>query len=158
MPRADGDSNHDAELQSLLQEQDLCALNTFHAKPSHTYHSTTARSQIEYILVRTSDAGAHAKHAKPMSPFPVAGERLVNHKRRLLWHCGLSPCSPVQRDRQHQYDVNSLQQAASENSPAAQALQGAVANRVAQLEEQHSVENPMGGDLPVLAEWTQVGH
>ena len=65
---------------------------------------------------------------------------------------------PRAADRQHQYDVNSLQQAASENSPAAQALQGAVANRVAQLEEQHSVENPMGGDLPVLAEWTQVGH
>ena len=72
-------SNLDKELQTLLKEHSLCALNTWHARPAFTFRSPTVDSQIDYIIMRCDDSKHRSKLAKPLHDFPVGAHRLTNH-------------------------------------------------------------------------------
>ncbi|CAE7655287.1 unnamed protein product, partial [Symbiodinium necroappetens] len=132
----------DHDLQNLLVDFDLCALNTFHAKPAYTYSSTTTKSQIDFILARVKDSGRGAKTARPIQGFPVAGDRLANHLpiQAVLPICPFQWQPAAEPARQQQYDATALQAAVVSHSCAAQALQQAVAARAALLPEQATIE------------------
>ena len=135
--------DQDGGLQDLLVEHDLCALNTFHAKPGHTFVSTTSKSQIDFVLVKRKDSGGQAKQAKPIKGFPVAGDRLVNH----LPLQATIPVRPFQcqlavtaAPRRPPFDAQALQVAVQTQPEAAQQMQQAVAARVAVLSDQEPID------------------
>ena len=68
-------TNHSTELQQLIVDLDLCALNTFHSKPKHTYFSPQTSSQIDFVLCRRTEARGQAFHAHPLHSFPCATAR-----------------------------------------------------------------------------------
>ena len=130
-PNPELHNNHDATLQQLIQDQELCALNTWHARPHHTFFSTSGRSQLDYILAKCSDAGATAKQSAPLPDFPVTGDRLANHlpvqatlQLRPFWHASPARKAPPAFDR------HVLQQALEQCLPQAQQLQQAVSVRI----------------------------
>ncbi|CAE7260053.1 Pol, partial [Symbiodinium sp. CCMP2456] len=139
VPKNDVPHHQDPDFQNLLMEHDLCALNTFHAKPAFTYVSTTSQSQIDFVLVRTKDARGGARTAQPIRGFPVTGGRLANH----LPVQATIPMIPFQRQPakratpRPQFDVAALQLAvrAQPHSAQAQELRQAVATRVAGVSE-----------------------
>ena len=126
--------NHCARLQQLLVDHQLVATNTWHAKPWHTYCSSEVSSQIDYVITRAADARGSTKHAAPLVQFPVAGWRQAGH-----WPIHARVClQPYRRHppQPHRFttmcDVSALQQAVTMHTPAAQALQAAVAARLTQ--------------------------
>ena len=138
VPSSATHSNHDKELQTLVQECGLCAVNTWHASPVHTYYSPTVSSQIDYVLVRQSAANHRAKLASPISGFPVGANRQTNH----LPVQAAIPMLPMsvqartgQKAVEHRFQATALQAAVARKSPDVQALQAAVAHRLAALPE-----------------------
>ena len=72
-------SKLDSRLPQLLERHDLCALNSWHARPLHTYYGHTGYSQIDYIITRRNTATGTSRQARPLHQFPVAGWRLAGH-------------------------------------------------------------------------------
>ena len=72
--------NHSRELQQLVVDQDLCVLNTFNSRPRHTYYSPQARTQIDFVMQRRSEARGVAFKAGPLHSFPVGATREAGHK------------------------------------------------------------------------------
>ena len=137
-PPPNSHSNHDRELQTLVQECGLCATNTWHARPMHTYYSPTIRSQLDYVMVRLHAANHRAKQAKPLHEFPVGASRQTNH----LPVQAAIPVLPMsvqaragQRPMEHRFQAGDLQTAVSHHSTEAQTLQAAVERRLAALPE-----------------------
>ena len=105
----------------LLRDHGLCALNTWVARPHHTFESHHGKSQIDFIIARLRDSRGAAKQAKLLHSFPVGA-----------WHQGGRwpllanvPITPFNRrphaasNTQHSYDKKSLQAAVANNSPEA---------------------------------------
>ena len=69
----------DPQLNRLLTAHNLCALNTWGARPAYTHYSHTGKTQIDYVLTRCATAGQTSKMAKPLINFPVAGWRQAGH-------------------------------------------------------------------------------
>ena len=141
-PNPELHNNLDATLQQLIQDQELCALNTWHARPHHTFFSTSGRSQIDYILTKCSDAGATAKQSAPLPDFPVTGDRLANHlpvqatlQLRPFWHASPDRKAPPAFDR------HVLQQALEQCLPQAQQLLQAVSTRISALQAPASMHH-----------------
>ena len=155
VPRPDTHDNHDATLQQVLQDYELCAVNTWHARPHTTFFSTTTRSQLDYILVRQGDAGATAKQSAPLHRFPVTGDRLSNHvpvqttlPLRPFW------MQPTDRQAPPAFDRDALQHAIEHRSPQAQLLHQAVEARVQALPAQDSMHHMHGAINDILLQET----
>ena len=75
-----------SSLLNVLIAHDLCAVNTWRgpAKQAYTYSMGNARTLIDYIFVRASDADNHAKGCLPMTTFPIADWRLDGRHRVLV--------------------------------------------------------------------------
>ena len=134
VPKPDSHSNLDKDLQTLIQECDLCALNTWHARPMHTFTSPSVKSQLDYVLLRTHAANHGAKHAKPLHNFPVGAYRQTNHHPvqatiRMLPMAYRAPLAMAT----HRFAAAALQSAVTQNSDSAQALSQAVAERLLAL-------------------------
>ncbi|CAE7524862.1 Pol [Symbiodinium sp. CCMP2592] len=72
-------TGRDANLNRLLTAHNLCALNTWHARPAHTHYSHTGYTQIDFVITRRITAGQASKLAKPLADCPVAGWRQSGH-------------------------------------------------------------------------------
>ena len=72
-------STYDDHLQTLLVKHALVALNTWHAHRPATYYSTTGSSQIDFVVTRQRMSGGPAKHAQPITTFPIGAGRLAGH-------------------------------------------------------------------------------
>ncbi|CAE7892707.1 unnamed protein product, partial [Symbiodinium necroappetens] len=72
-------STLDSRMPQLLVHHDLCALNSWHARPMHTYYGHTGYSQIDYVITRRNVATGNSRQARPLHQFPVAGWRLAGH-------------------------------------------------------------------------------
>ena len=133
-PNPSSHNNQDRELQALLREYNLCALNTWHAKPAFTFSSPTVKSQIDYILLRCADSNHRAKLAKPLHDFPVGAHRLSNHcpvqAAIPMLPMGFRPHKP---QAAQQFQASDLQLAVASNSDTAQSLRQAVQQRLASL-------------------------
>ena len=134
VPKPSSHSNLDKDLQTLIQECDLCALNTWHSRPTHTYASPSVQSQLDYILMRSKDANHQAKLAMPLHSFPVGAYRQTTHYPvqatvRLLPMAYRAP----QLKADHRFEATALQSAVSQHSDSAQALQQAVEARLLAL-------------------------
>ena len=66
-------------LHTLLERFDLCVLNSWHAKPGHTYESTTSRTRIDFVITKLSDAKGPARYARPKYDFPIKAYNLAGH-------------------------------------------------------------------------------
>ena len=134
VPKPATHANHDRDLQTLLKECDLCAVNTWHSRPHHTFTSPSVRSQLDYVLLRTPSANRQAKQAAPMHSFPVGAYRQTNHHpvQAVIQMLPMAyRASKPQAD--FRFEAAALQSAVSQNSEAAQALQQAVATRLSAL-------------------------
>ena len=69
----------DPHLDRLVEQFQLCALNTWHAKPAHTCYGHTGKTQIDYVLTRRATAGGICREAAPVHSFPVARWRQSGH-------------------------------------------------------------------------------
>ena len=69
----------DPHLDRLVEQFQLCALNTWHAKPAHTYYGHTGKTQIDYVITRRATAGGICREAAPVHSFPVARWRQSGH-------------------------------------------------------------------------------
>ncbi|CAE7894335.1 Pol [Symbiodinium microadriaticum] len=134
---ATGASTLDQRLPQMLARHDLCALNSWHAHPAHTYYGPTGYSQIDYVLTRRSVAIGASRQAHPVHSFPVAGWRLAGH---LPLEAQL-PMLPIhwrpgrQSGQNQQLPINKarlLEAAATGNAEAA-ALQHLVAQKLQDL-------------------------
>ena len=126
----------DKQLHKLLEKCDLCVLNSWHAKPGHTYESTTSRTRIDFVVTKLSDAKGPARYAKPKYNFPIKAYSLAGHwpieatiavvpfNRRPP--AKPADCVTFQRDE--------LLVHTRTNSERAQALQQDVASRLAQVQ------------------------
>ncbi|CAE7203301.1 unnamed protein product [Symbiodinium necroappetens] len=119
-------------LPAQQQECDLCALNTWHSRPTYTYASV--KSQLDYILMRSQDANHQAKLATPLRSFPVGAYRQTTHYPvqaavRLLPMAYRAP----QLKAEHRFEATALQSAVSQHSDSAQALLQAVEARLLAL-------------------------
>ena len=143
VPRCDSHMDADAErLVDVAKYQQLTALNTWHARPAHTFFSSATTSQIDFIFTRQDRAGGEAKHCKPLRFFPVAAWRSAGHiplQARLIkptgpWHRTSPPTC--------QWNVQALQQAVIRKTSAALACRDYVDKKLTDtphgLEEAHS--------------------
>ncbi|CAE7831148.1 pol [Symbiodinium sp. CCMP2592] len=133
-------ANHSPELQQLLAEGDLCALNTWHTPHRDTYVTPTRNSQIDFVVVRCAEAKGKAKHCAPLVQFPVAGWRQAGHRplHAELWLRPFRRQETAQLPAQHRCQVDVLQQAVADQTETAQAMQTHVEARVQQLLQQSS--------------------
>ena len=134
VPKLNTHSNLDQDLQTLIQECDLCAINTWHARPMHTFTSPSTKSQLDYVLLRTNAANHGAKQAQPMHNFPIGAYRQTNHHPvqatiRMLPMAYRAPKAQAT----HRFAAAALQSAVAQNSDSAQALSRAVAERLLAL-------------------------
>ncbi|CAE7507209.1 unnamed protein product [Symbiodinium sp. CCMP2592] len=92
-------------------------------------------SQIDYLIVRSADAGATAKLSSPVNAFPVTGDRLSNHIP-IQASLQLRPFRHLPKDQKAPpaFDRNALQAAIAADDPQAQLLQQTVSARVSALE------------------------
>ena len=134
VPRPATHANQDKELQTLLKECDLCAVNTWHSRPHHTFTSPSVKSQLDYVLLRTHSANHHAKHASPIHSFPVGAYRQTNH-HPVQAVVQMLPMAyrASQPQAEFRFEAAALQSAVSQHSDAAQALQQAVETRLSAL-------------------------
>ena len=134
VPKPATHANHDKDLQTLLKECDLCAVNTWHSRPHHTFTSPSVRSQLDYVLLRTQSANHQAKQAAPMHSFPVGAYRQTNHHpvQAVIQMLPMAyRASRPQAD--FRFEAAALQSAVSQHSAAAQGLQQAVETRLSAL-------------------------
>ncbi|CAE7771585.1 pol [Symbiodinium sp. CCMP2592] len=133
-------ANHSPELQQLLAEGDLCALNTWHTPHRDTYVTPTHNSQIDFVVVRCAEAKGKAKHCIPLVRFPVAGWRQAGHRplHAELWLRPFRRQEPAHLPAQHRCQLDVLQQAVADQTEPAQAMQTHVEARVQQLLQQSS--------------------
>ena len=66
-------------LQKIVERHELCVLNTWHAKPGHTYESSASRTRIDFVMTRLGDAKGPARFAKPNYAFPVKAYTSAGH-------------------------------------------------------------------------------
>ena len=78
VPKPATHANQDKELQTLLKECDLCAVNTWHSRPHHTFTSPSVKSQLDYVLLRTHSANHQAKLAA-LSALPPGAALCPEH-------------------------------------------------------------------------------
>ena len=136
VPKPSSHSNLDNDLQTLIQECDLCALNTWHARPMHTFTSPSVKSQLDYVLLRTSTATHGAKLAKPLHQFPVGAYRQTNHhpvQAAIRMLPMAYRASTAQAGHKHHFAAAALQSAVTQHSASAQALLQAVEERLLAL-------------------------
>ena len=125
-------SSLDDNLSKLLAKHDLCALNSWHARPAHTFTSHTGVSQIDYIITRRNTATGASRQAGPVHHFSVAGWRQA---RRLPLQAQI-PALPIhwrpgmQAQLPPKVDKARLAQAAATGNGDALALQELVASRL----------------------------
>ena len=125
----------DQQLNRLLTAHNLCALNTWSARPAYTHYSHTGNTQIDYVLVRCVTAGQNSKAAKPLVSFPVAGWRQSGHLPiqaplsivPVHWRTDIAGAKPLQ------YDKSALQAALASNTEQAGALRQRVQAAVSQV-------------------------
>ena len=133
-PKTTQHNNHDPCFQQLLLDHELCALNTWHARPHHTYKTPSTKSQIDYIITKNSTATHTSRQSSPIHNFPVAGDRLANHVpvQAILQ---LRPFQLRQPAKQPAtaYDANALNWAVQVGEPAAEAMRLEVADKIAAL-------------------------
>ena len=128
-------SSLDDNLSKLLAKHDLCALNSWHARPAHTFTSHTGVSQIDYIITRRHTATGASRQARPVYHFPVAGWRQAGHlplqaqipALPIHWRPGMQAQLPPKVDKAR------LVQAAAAGNGDAIALQELVANRLREV-------------------------
>ena len=84
-PEAQQATDSSAMLQ-IAVSHDLCAINTWRGpkQQAFTYSMGTARTLIDYIFVRASDADHTAKGCLPLTAFPVAAWRLDGRHRAII--------------------------------------------------------------------------
>ncbi|CAE7840575.1 unnamed protein product [Symbiodinium sp. KB8] len=128
------------DLQALIKECDLCALNTWHSRPTYTYASPSVKSQLDYILMRSKDANHQAKLAMPLHGFPVGAYRQTNHYP-VQAAVRLLPMAyrATQLKADHCFEATALQSAVSQHSDSAQTLQRAVEARLLALPEEQAL-------------------
>ena len=129
-------SNHSPELQQLLSDERLCALNTWHAgRHKHTYVAPDHRSQIDFVITRCTEARGRAKHCSPLTAFPVAGWRQAGHRplQAELWLRPFGRTAPVSTAPQPRCHLEALQNAVASQTEPALAMQQYVEERVQQL-------------------------
>ena len=102
----------------------------------HTFTSPSIKSQLDYVLLRTSTATHGAKLAKPLHQFPVGAYRQTNHHPvqatiRMLPMAYRAPTA--QAGHKHHFAVTALQSAVTQHSASAQALLQAVEERLLAL-------------------------
>ena len=127
----------DRHLSRLLTAHNLCALNTWNARPAHTHtHSShTGCTQIDFLITRCATASQGSKLASPIGGFPVAGWRIGGHLPLqaplsilpVHWRADIKGAKPVT------FDKIALQTALSTSSEQAQALQLQVKAEVSQV-------------------------
>ncbi|CAE7721805.1 unnamed protein product [Symbiodinium sp. CCMP2592] len=73
-------------LLKVVMTHDLCALNTWRGpkKQAHTYSMGDARTLIDFVFVRVSDADKIAKGCLPLQEFPIADWRLDGKHRAII--------------------------------------------------------------------------
>ncbi|CAE7242148.1 Pol [Symbiodinium sp. CCMP2592] len=142
VPHPDTHDNYDDTLQQILLDYELCALNTWHARPKHTFFSTSTKSQLDYLIVKCTDAGATAKLSAPLQAFPVTGDRLSNHIPAQAT-LQLRPLRHLPKDRKAQpaFDRAALHQAIENGAQQAGLLQQAVSARVEALPAPASINS-----------------
>ncbi|CAE7635346.1 Pol, partial [Symbiodinium necroappetens] len=121
-------------------ECDLCALNTWHSRPNHTYTSPSVKSQLDYVLMRTHSANHQAKLAAPLYGFPVGAYRQTNH-HPVQAVIQLLPMAyrASQPKAEFHFDAAALQSAVSQHSESAQALQQAVEVRLSAMPQEQAL-------------------
>ena len=84
-PGAQQATDSSAMLQVVVSH-DLCAINTWRGpkQQAFTYSMGAARTLIDYIFVRASDADRTAKGCLPLTAFPVAAWRLDGRHRAII--------------------------------------------------------------------------
>ena len=127
--------NHCDELQQLLEDCQLTALNTWHAADSYTYQCADVTSQIDFILTRVSTSGGSAKWSCPIGGFPVAGWRQAGHRplRATLCLRPYRPLAPQTTGAARACNVAALQQAVASHTAQADALRHTVELRLQEL-------------------------
>ena len=131
-----GNMHHtDRHLSRLLTAHNLCALNTWNARPAHTHSSHTGCTQIDFLITRCATASHGSKLASPIGDFPVAGWRIGGHlplqaSLSILpvhWRADIQGAKPVT------YNKVAFQTALGTSSEQAQALQLQVKAEVSQV-------------------------
>ncbi|CAE7861503.1 hsp-3, partial [Symbiodinium necroappetens] len=130
-----GSSNTDDGLQALLYKHSLCALNTWHCKPNSTYHSSTGKTQIDYVIARNADTGRLARTAYPDHSFPIGGDKLSGHYPIRVHY----PMRPFSQRRARlapspAYDAQALCTAVRSRAPLAQELQQRIGLRLQDID------------------------
>ena len=130
--KADTGTDADKALLRVLREHNLCVLNSWNARPHHTFESHQGKSQIDFIISRIRDSKGSARQAKPLYGFPVGGWRNGGH-----WPLVVTlPITPYNRRPQAaakaevHFDKQSLQNAVLSGSQAAAALRSTVEQRL----------------------------
>ena len=114
------------ELESILIAHHLVAINTFGKAPGYTFKFNTVQSQLDYILMRLSQADKVSRQARPLLNFPLSAhneETSAKHlpvsatiDRKWLRHMSFAKTQPG-------IDVAQLAQAVqSLDSPSVQSL------------------------------------
>ncbi|CAE7858010.1 Pol, partial [Symbiodinium necroappetens] len=129
-------SNHDADLQALLQQHSLCVLNTWHCKPSGTYFSPTGYTQIDYVITRQHGASHQAKQAYPDHSFPIGSLRLTGHfpVRAQLPMQSFKQTAKQEPSQGVAIDCARLQAAVCQASGEALGMQASIAQRLQEVD------------------------
>ncbi|OLQ10657.1 LINE-1 retrotransposable element ORF2 protein [Symbiodinium microadriaticum] len=128
-------SPSDQQLNRLLTAHNLCALNTWGARPAYTHYSHIGKTQIDYVLTRCVTAGQTSKMARPLVDFPVAGWRQAGHLPiqatlsivPVHWRADIKGAPPLQ------YDKSALQAALTSDTEQVQSLRRSVQAEVTQV-------------------------
>ena len=119
--------------QSLLQACDLVAVNTFLGprRVMHTYQQNNAKTQIDYILLRSHAVDAASRTSAPVEAFPVAAHRLDCNHRPVQAHfsCHRHPWRLHSRS-QPKIDVAKLRSDCARRPDVADALRAVVSSVV----------------------------
>ena len=127
--------NHSAELQSLVADNDLCVLNTWHCSPRQTYFSATGASQIDFILTRRGEAMGPAKLAGPLHQCPVGAWRETGHYpvQAALPFLPYGPRPRQAATARPLLNTVALQESVQANDSQAAALRAVVGDKLSQL-------------------------
>ena len=128
-------STYDKELQTLLADQALVVLNSWHDSSPATYYGPTGRTQIDFVAVRRRVSGGQAKWARSLEGFPVGAHRNSGH---YPVHAELRTVpfylqSERQQTSQPRVDLPALQQAVTARAPEALDLQRRIADRLQEV-------------------------
>ena len=154
--RSTADAHADSRLEQLIHEHQLCALNTWSAKPSYTFHGPKGCSQIDFILTRRHTAGGISKQARPLTYFPVAAWRASGH-HPIQAQLPVAPpqrCADFHGPRLGQCDKAALLQAMYQHDPKVEELQQAVQRELPQADtsDLHALHQCINTTLCQVAE------